>query len=537
MTSIPERPELVPLLLSKGLMTEEQYEEAKARGADESNMSEILQSLGVITEDQIHFMISAETGLPYLHLSPDMADEELVKKFPAGALHQKGIVPLLEDPEELSVAMTDPWDEEAVEMIGRVCEKPLNISLAARGNVSEVLRELIGRESAEAEAAAIAVEDSTGIALVYQQLLGAASSHATEIHLDSTSTGLEIRYRVNGALEQRAAMPAAMALPVFARMRVLASVDPYGKDAYLQRGIKTQLGGQDMELEISWTHTASGGSGLIRLGRSVPAAAAAADLMGDSSLEDLLVRDLRKPCGLVVLAAAPGGPDPRTRARPFLDSVGKGGTKVVALASEANPAEVPGILSLPDEGEPFADRLALATRLAPDVLYVPVVADSDELRRVLEAAVEGPAVLLGFRHSRAADLMAHLFSAGLLHRALAASVLTSVTAVRITHRLCDACREELQPDSEEAAAVRASMEQLHQSALEGKALYRRRGCETCGDKGWTENLPLAEYLGFNARARELFRSGRLGEAIRAAHRTCRDLGLLEAGDIGVEEVS
>ncbi|MBI3892483.1 MAG: hypothetical protein HY303_13245, partial [Candidatus Wallbacteria bacterium] len=229
MMSLPPRPDLPPLLVSKGFLTQEQVDEAGKRGAEGARFAEVVIGLGMITEDQIHFAVSGETGLPYLHLSADMVDREVAGRFSAGALVKHGVVPLFEDAGELNVAMADPWDAAAHEMIAKVTAKALNVSLAARGNVSEVLRAILGRDSAAAEATAVAVEDGTGIALVYQQLLGAAAEGARQIHFDATAQGLRVSFRTRGALSVKATLPIAMALSVFTRLRVLAGADPFDR--------------------------------------------------------------------------------------------------------------------------------------------------------------------------------------------------------------------------------------------------------------------------------------------------------------------
>ncbi|MBI2942888.1 MAG: hypothetical protein HYY25_01690 [Candidatus Wallbacteria bacterium] len=531
MTNLPARPDLPPLLLSRGFLSQDQLDEAKKRGAEGPKFAEVVIGLGMITEDQIHFAVSGETGLPYLHLSADMVDRDLARRFSGGALVKHGVVPLFEDAEELSVAMVDPWDQAAHEMLGRVSAKPLNVSIAAKGNVSEILRAILGRQSAEAEATAVAVEDGTGIALVYQQLLGAAAEGARQIHFDSGPEGLRVRFRVGNRLLSKATLPAMMALSVFTRLRVLAGVDPFDLGEYLKPGVRSQLGGKDVEMTFSYAPTAGGGSAVIRIDPVASGAGSrsAAEILGDESLAARIVADLGRAGQLVGLGAPRGIPECAGLGTALLAATAAAGLKVVTLQA----ASATGVLELPASDRPFAERLASALALAPDVIHL--APRPDELSEALEASVAGPCIMVELGYRRAADVLAQLFSTGESRRALVAATAGTAVAVRAVAQLCESCRTPV--DTTEKRQLLGHLEELHASALAEGGWFEAPGCDACKGTGHAGRLLLAERLAVTPRARAALREGRLADAVRLADRDCAELTWVTSGQIGLEELS
>jgi general secretion pathway protein E len=537
MTGFPPRPELAPLLTRRGFLTQEQIDEARQRTgapADGAKLAEALITLGLITEDQIHFAVSDETGLPYLHLTSDMADVELVRRFPPGGLVGHAVVPLLEDPEELSVAMVDPWDEASREMLGRVCEKPLNISLAAKGNVAEVLRALLGRQSAELEAASVAAEDATGIALVYQQLLGAASENASQIHFDATADGLRVLFRVGRKLVQRVVLPQAMALAVFTRLRVLAGIDAFERGVYFTRGIRTQLGGRDFELDISYVPTLEGGCNVVSLSTEGPPETPLSldDWLGSERVARQLLADLARSGRLVGLGLPPGSPAGLRES--LMTTAAQAGLKVARFVAGNRADPLPGVLTVGvEQGGINLVRASEALALAPDVVFVPQLAGRPaELRAAIEMAQSGPCVVYELACARAADVFAELHSAAGELQPLLAGVVRATLAVRPVRELCTACRAPVAAEANRLAAL----ESRHRTALTGAQVWDAPGCDACKGTGHQGTALLAEHLGITARARECTREGDLGAALAASVWTCDDLAWLEAGRIGLEEL-
>ncbi|MDP2944842.1 MAG: hypothetical protein Q8N86_00575, partial [Atribacterota bacterium] len=108
----------------------------------EKRIGEILIDLGIVTQDEINWVLGKQLNIPYAQINVDNIDIQLSKNISENALKKFKAIPLMELNDELVVAMADPTDEEAIEMIKEVTKRKLKFVLASFKNIDETINQI-----------------------------------------------------------------------------------------------------------------------------------------------------------------------------------------------------------------------------------------------------------------------------------------------------------------------------------------------------------------------------------------------------------
>lgn len=128
------------MLIHYKIITPEQLKKGlKIQKNMEKRIGEILIDLGRVTQDEINWVLGKQLDLPYVQVNVDNIDIQLSKNISEGVLKKFKVIPMMELNDELVVAMADPTDEEAIEMIKEVTERKLKIVLASFENIDETI--------------------------------------------------------------------------------------------------------------------------------------------------------------------------------------------------------------------------------------------------------------------------------------------------------------------------------------------------------------------------------------------------------------
>ncbi|MBU4228529.1 hypothetical protein KJ813_05420 [bacterium] len=136
------------MLIYYKIITPKQLEEVlKIQKNREKRIGEILISLGRVTQDEINWVLGKQLNLPYVQINVDNIDIQLSKNISENALRKFKAIPIMESNDELFVAMADPTDEEAIEMIKEVTKRKLKLVLASFENIDETINRIFSNKN------------------------------------------------------------------------------------------------------------------------------------------------------------------------------------------------------------------------------------------------------------------------------------------------------------------------------------------------------------------------------------------------------
>jgi len=131
------------ILIHYKIITPEQLEEGlKIQKSSEKRIGKILIDLGRVTQDEINWVLGKQLSLPYVQVNIGNIDIQLSKNISEDTLRKFKVIPIMELNNELVVAMADPTDEEAIEMIKEVTKRKLKFVLASFENIDETINQI-----------------------------------------------------------------------------------------------------------------------------------------------------------------------------------------------------------------------------------------------------------------------------------------------------------------------------------------------------------------------------------------------------------
>jgi hypothetical protein len=316
---------LTSILVEGGIVTESQVEQALARQRETGSLiGETLVELGFTSEENIGWALSKQLGIPYVDVRPEAIDAEHVRRFPEAVLRRIQAVPLFGSRSELTVAMADPTDQDAVGELRRIVGGALSLVIGSPGSLRRAIDAVYGvskEPAAKAErVASVAppedggqetarrdvVWDRAGTNFLLFHLHSARRKNASEIHFTPSEGTLAIHYRTDAGLEPQPPERPEAALYLRARLGVLGIFDLEGtNDLTSQGSIPIDVGPDRMVLNVSHCRAVSGIATVVRLSPR-PDQVPELHALGVSPIAEAEIRDMVDgPEGIVIVHGPP----------------------------------------------------------------------------------------------------------------------------------------------------------------------------------------------------------------------------------------
>jgi hypothetical protein len=131
------RAQLGSLLLGKGLITEEQLDEALAeRRLNGGLLGETLVRLGFVFEDELARVLAEQTDMPFLNLDAIPIDRFAAATLPRELGESLLALPVRFTPEgSLVIAVADPLDEAVLPQLQLALRCPIVLSIATPSSI------------------------------------------------------------------------------------------------------------------------------------------------------------------------------------------------------------------------------------------------------------------------------------------------------------------------------------------------------------------------------------------------------------------
>jgi len=315
-----------------------------------------------------------------------------------------------------------------------------------------------------------------------ERLLDAARRvKASDVHLQPTPAGLDVRWRLDGVLQPVGIFSRGASSDVVSRLKVLAELLTYRADVPQEGRIRGSAG--DVDIRVSSFPTLHGERAVVRLFAAGGSFQRIDDLGLPDAIADALRRSLAQTSG-AILVCGPAGSGKTTTAYALLrELVARtgGGRSIVALEDPIEVA-VEGVVQSqvhPAAGFDLANGLKSLMRQDPEVILVGEIRDRETAEATFQAALTGHLVVTTFHAGSAAGAISRLADMG-IEPYLLRSGLLGILSQRLVRRLCDCKRRD---ETGEA-----------QLGLHVERSWSAGGCERCFQSGYCGRLVLAEWL-------------------------------------------
>ncbi len=359
------------------------------------------------------------------------------------------------------------------------------------------------------------------VRLVDSMLHDALRANASDIHFETTGSGLVVKYRIDGVLEvvQQIADP-AMADQALSRIKVLAELDIAERRVPQDGRFAVRAQGRDIDFRVSVMPNLFGEDAVLRVLDRAHLAGTMRRLTLDTlgfepHVLDFLRELADQPYGLL-LVTGPTGSGKTTTLYGVLGEINTGLDKIITIEDPVE-YQLPGILQIPvneKKGLTFARGLRSILRHDPDKIMVGEIRDAETAQIAVQAALTGHQVFTTVHANNVFDVIGRFANMGVDAYNLV-SALTGVVAQRLMRRTCTACAEPYEPAPALKAACGVSAEGAGNTAAGGAATpadvdgatpaqWRRGiGCTTCRGSGYSGRVAIAETLRLSDELREL----------------------------------
>ncbi|BCW98822.1 MAG: type II secretion system protein E [Armatimonadota bacterium] len=527
------------ILLAAGLVSEKEIEDAlDTQRQTGQRLGDTLVQAGLVHEEDIVEARSLQLDIPHVHLVPEQVDPEVARLVPEPIARQYQLVPISARDDCLVIAMFDPLDVEAVDLVQRVTRRNVKPVVASEqaitalidatwgggqsAELAEVLEEAMDSmsdlevaESADEEEGDLAEarrmsEQAPIVRTVNHILRDAVNLGASDIHVEPRSNGCLVRFRVDGALRDVKLLPKPIQAAIISRLKIMGDLDIAEKRLPQDGRITIRVARRTVDIRLSTLPTHHGERVVMRLlDKSVNALKLEQLGFSDHGL-DAIRQIIRKPYG-IVLVTGPTGSGKTTTLYSCLSEVRSPEINIITVEDPIE-YELEGVSQSAvnvKAGLTFAKQLRAILRQDPDVILVGEIRDQETADIAFRASMTGHLVFSTLHCNDAAGAFARLTDMG-VEPFLIASSLSAVLAQRLVRTICPACREQYEPGPEEAALLAANG-----IDAAGLRLARGRGCKTCANTGFKGRTLVSEVLPVSSEIRRMAVRCESADVIRA----------------------
>lgn len=373
----------------------------------------------------------------------------------------------------------------------------------------------------------------------------ALKNQASDIHLETTASGITVKYRIDGVLDQITnGAGNAFAEQVISRLKVLAELDIAEQRIPQDGSMSIKFEAREIDLRISVMPSIHGEDIVIRILDKQ----AMIDTQGSLRLDSLgfdqvaldHIRQLTKlPYGML-LVTGPTGSGKTTSLYAALTEIHTQREKIITIEDPVE-YQLPGILQIPvneKKGLSFSKGLRSILRHDPDIIMVGEIRDQDTAEIAIQSALTGHLVFTTVHANSVYDVFGRFTHMGVDLYAFVSS-LNGIVAQRLIRKNCPRCSKPYTPTDQELRFAK-----LAQAEVVNYSFVKGQGCGECRGTGYKGRKALAEILVLNDELREMIierKSIRLIKevALRQGARNlrCAALDLVKNGETSLEEVS
>ena len=565
---------IVDLLISRGVLTNEQVEEAKKRTADEGDESVLnaLYALKTITEQQVMRVLGDEYGMETYDFdsAKQHVPEQVIAMIPAQIAIRYHMVPLSFANGILKVAMSDPADIESLDAVRhltgldvegvitpqRQLERALDFYYK-REDATDILQEVtetttdvtIGQTQdstldATSDSTTDATIDSDGknandvapiIRYVSLLIIEAFRSRASDIHLEPLEKKFRVRYRIDGVLNEVEAPPKYLQNKILSRLKLMSGMDLSEHRIPQDGRIRITAMGRDLDLRVSDIPCTHGESIVMRILDKSGVMLGIGELGFMQDDQDLIYKILQMPDG-IFLVTGPTGSGKTTSLYSFLHELNQPTRKIIT-AEDPVEYELSGINQVQvntDVGLTFASALRAMLRQAPNIIMVGEIRDSETGSIAINAALTGHLVFSTLHTNDAPSAITRLIDMG-IKPFLVASSLRAIMAQRLVRRLCKHCKKEHVVTDSEMQGLEITPEYVAKSTF-----MEPVGCSEC-NKGYRGRMGIYEIFMLDPEVENMiYQKADAGVIARHARahgmRNLRDDGIRKAA-MGVTSIN
>ena len=409
-------------------------------------------------------------NIPFVEIIANEINHDVLTKIPERIARQYNAV-LFKISEDgiMHLAMEDPDDVQAVDFIEKEIGDNIKLYIATRdnilsclenyrGDVNKELNEVIDTQREDSnkieEISTEDIAEDSPIAQTVNLLLEyAIRSSASDIHIEPREDYVQIRYRIDGALQEVNRLPINVVNALISRIKILSNLKIDERRVPQDGRFKIQVGGKQYALRVSTLPIADGEKIVMRILDESNQSVTLEQLGYWGNSLAVILDAMSEPDGMV-LVTGPTGSGKSTSLFSVLSMLNK---PDVNISTIEDPVEykIKGVNQTQTNvkaGMTFASGLRALLRQDPNIIMVGEIRDSETANLGVQAALTGHLVFSTLHTNNAATCLPRLLDMD-IEPFLIASTVKAVVGQRLVRKLCMNCRQSFQPSEEDKQGI------------------------------------------------------------------------------------
>ncbi|HVG69726.1 MAG TPA: GspE/PulE family protein [Vicinamibacterales bacterium] len=515
------RKERLPLgesLVKIGAISQEQLQDALRQQKHHKGvrLGRLLVKLGFISDDVMRQALSEQLNVPFVDLERMRIDPALGRIINHAYARRHCLLPVSSIGQSLTVCMDDPSDQTVVGELKRITGYSISVVTASHESIKAAFARLYSEAlqgpsggtvetgvmdlQFDEEAEDVRVNnygyEFKGADVIVQKLLAVAIEQRTsDIHIETLSNRIGIRFRIDGLLQapQLGDIEAAcnqLGREMVSRFKILAKLDIAERRRPQDGSFRVRVSkGEELitiDLRVSIIPSMHGESVVIRvLDKSrLPASI---DGLGLPKTMVVQFGQLLKRSAGILLVTGPTGSGKSTTLYAALKTLYKPQIRILTaedpieyVYEQFSQCEVNDQI-----GNTFAKYLRSFLRHDPEVIMIGEIRDSETAQMALRAAQTGHLLMSTLHTTTAVESVSRLRDLGIDSNTIA-STIAGVLGQRLVRRVCKDCKSPYQPSKH-------LIDQLPFSAnLSNWELVKGSGCPACNFTGFSGRVMVGE---------------------------------------------
>ena len=496
------------LLLQHTSLTEEQLQEALDIQKEEHRLlGDILLTKNYIHPHDIVKVLCHQVEIPYLNeLKIDEIDPAIVRDISINYAKQHEVLPILESEYSVTLAISDPFDFNAINDLTGIFKKKIDIVVVSPLKIQDAINRVYEKanrnivDSIEDEFEEnldldgpidildASADEAPVIRFVNSIIFRAVKERASDIHIEPYEKEVVYRFRVNRVMTEILRQPKKTHAAVSSRIKVMAKLDIAEKRLPQDGRIKIKIAGKDIDIRLSTVPVQNGERIVMRVLEKTNTVLELEKLGFEGQVLKGLQEFSTKKHG-VLYVTGPTGHGKTTTLFAVLDRMNTPDRMIITVEDPVE-YEIPGISQIQVNSKidlSFAIALRAILRQNPDVVMVGETRDMETAEMAIQASLTGHFVLSTLHTNDASSAPTRLIDMG-VQPFLISSSLVGVLAQRLVRVLCDNCKEptELSP---------YEMQMLDIDSMPANStIFKPVGCEKCTNTGYSGMTVVSELL-------------------------------------------
>ena len=509
------------ILQNQNLLNETQMETILQSGVSGTDQIDMAVELGYLEQAAALQAIGDSIGVDYVDLRTADIDLGLLEGFPTRLIYREQVFPIAVEDGLILIATSNPFDLYAVDEVAAAIGKAVLPVLAASPEIDSLIKQHLGvgsetidsliqqrqdddvelLEEIEGDGSELSemAQEASVIRLVNEILLEAIQMRASDVHIESQTAGVTIRYRIDGMLHPQPVPPEInhFQAAIISRLKIMAHLNIAEKRLPQDGRIKLKVKGREIDIRVSVIPMIHGEGIVMRILDKGSMVFDLQSLGMETEIYEQFKQLITLPHG-IVLVCGPTGSGKTTTLYSSLMEIKNPSNKIITTEDPVE-YQLDGINQIQVHsriGLTFSTTLRSILRHDPDIVLVGEIRDVETAENAIQASLTGHMVFSTLHTNDSAGAYTRMTDMG-VEPFLVASTVEAVMSQRLVRRLCNECKapvklkaKDLPPD-------------FPTDLIGGQDLFEAVGCRECRNVGYSGRMGVYELMLTTDEIREL----------------------------------